>query len=244
MATQTRRAPSEASANGKPSARKLPPVTTARFGEASRLVERLVEEKSSIFVEKASAYRETHREGTTRPLNATEAAQITAGLAHTLDAATGADLGALAAEIQQSDLRAYDAPSDQEVLMVAGVSTAPEFIDAVQRFVALIEMDPNTFREEREAGTLEEAIDAAVKEMAYLDVKTEARPRAVAALAHFSEAAGAGSPGEAWALISQIVQAAWRQAMSASPSSSPTSSLVDTAGGETSSSTGSPTGTP
>lgn len=243
MGTQTRRAPSEASANGdgKPT---LPPITTAKFEEAGRLIERLIEEKSSVFVEKAASYRESHRQGTSRQLNAQEAAQITAGLAHHMDGNGGADLGAMAAEIQQSDLRAYDEPTEQEVLMVAGVATAPEFIDIVQRFVALVEMPSDRFREAREGGTLDEAIDDAVREMAYLDVKDEARPRAIAALTHFSEAAGAGGPGEAWALISQVVAAAWRQAMSASPSSSPTSSLVDTGGDDSTSSTGSLTGMP
>lgn len=239
MATQTRAA-SKPSANGTP---KLPPITVAKFEEALRLVEAIVEEKTSIFVEKANAYREVHREGTSRPLNAQEAAQITAAMADQLGN-VAENPGGTIARIQDSELRAYDEPDQQEVLLAAGISTAPEFVDAGKRLVALVEMGDSEFRAAHEADTVDDALDEAVKGMAYLNLQTEARPRAIAAMAHFSQAAGAGGPGEAWALISRAVLQALNQAMSASPRSSVTSSLIDTDGDEQTSSTDSPTETP
>lgn len=238
MATETRRAAPKAgpSANGRPKKASLPPVTVARFEECLRLVERVVAEKQSVFVEKANEYRETHREQTTRPLSALEAAQITAAMADHLK--VGEDPGGAIADIQASGLRAYDEPDTREVLLAAGVATAPEFVNAVQRMVAVIEMEPDQFRQAREAGEeeLDAAIGAAVCEMSYLDMETDARPRAVAALDHFSKAAGAGS-GKGMALMAQTILKALGQAMSALPSTSSTSSLVDTGGDAQTSST-------
>lgn len=238
MAAQTRQAAPKRSpaSNGKPKQTVLPPVTVARFEECLRLVERVVAEKQSVFVEKASEYRETHREQTARPLSALEAAQITAAMADHLK--VGEDPGGAIADIQASGLRAYDEPDTREVLLAAGVATAPEFVNAVQRMVAVIEMDPDRFRDAREAGEerLDEAIDDAVRDMSYLDMESDARPRAVAALDHFSKAAGAGS-GKGMALMAQTILKALGQAMSALPSTSSTSSLVDTGGDAQTSST-------
>jgi hypothetical protein len=243
MTAKPRAAPKRgSSANGKPPKPVLPEVSTAKLEEAMRLVEALVAEKTSVFVEKVADYREVHREGTSRPLSALESAQIHAAIA--VDALEGSPADAIS-DIQSSDLRAFDEPSEQEVLMAAGVATAPEFIDAVKRFCVLIEMDNDTFRTAREAGedSLEAAIESAVSDLDYLPVETETRPRAMAALEHFSKEVGAGS-GKGLALMAQTILQALGQAMSASRSESSTSSLVDMGGDESTSSTSSPTETP
>lgn len=220
--------------NGNQPRVKLPPISVAKFEEAMRLLERVVTEKTEIFIEKADAYRAAHRDGSTpRPLKPEEAAQVTAGLAHDLDPTLRV---AMSVDVQESELRAYDEPAAQEVMMVAGVSTAPEFLDAVREFVALIEMDPDAFKDAREKGELDDAVRRAAADMAYIDLKTEGRPRAQAAMLHFSEAAGVDGSGEAWALISKAVTAALRQAMSAPQSESPISSLVDMGGDDSTSS--------
>ncbi len=244
---QPKKRPASKQTPAKPQFPALPEVSTARLEEAMRLVEDVVSENQSVFVQKANDYREVHREGTSRPLNATEAAQIHAALVR--DEVDGRDPGAQIAELQQSELRAYDPPAEQEVLMAAGVATAPAFMSAVKRFCVLIEMPDPVFREAHQAGeeTLDQAIEEAVTALDYLSVEKETRPRTVRALEHFSKAVGAES-GKGLALMAQAVMQALTQAMSASPSQSPTSSLVDSAadtdGHGQRSSTTSPTETP
>jgi hypothetical protein len=223
----------------------LPPVTVARFEEALALVEQLVDEQTDVFIAKAQDYRERHRNGTERALSAAEAVQIAAGLASAV-AAPPVDV---AVALQQSDLRAYDEPEPVELLMRAGVATAPAFMGAVQRFVALIEMPADTFRAAREAQTLEQALTDAATAMAYedLDGTDGARARAARALEHFTAAAGA-SPGKAWSLLPRALWQAVQQATSALGLAQGPSSLIGSAPnmdglGETSSTT-SPTSKP
>ncbi len=236
----------------KPRARKapavvLPPVTPARFEEALKLVDELVDEQTDLFVAKGHEYRERHRTGTERHLTAQEAAQIAAAWS------TAQDLPpvTVAEAVQQSELRAYDEPQPAEILLRAGIATAPAFMGAVQRFVALIEMDPDRFREARERGrhALAEALDADVAAREYDDLTGDdgARARAQRAFEHFSEAAGASS-GKAWSLLPKVLMQVVEQATSAlglqpGPSSL-TGSPPPTDGLAAPSSTTSPTRTP
>lgn len=187
-------------------ARKLPPVTVARFEEAMNLVEQLVDDQTDVFVAKGQAYRERHREGTERKLNAQEAAQVAAAWA----SADGLPPVTVAEAVQQSELRAYDEPEPIEILLRAGIATAPAAMGTVKRFVALIEMDPQQFQTAREADTLDEALDTAVEAMAYADL-AEARGRAQRALEHFAKEAG-DSSGKALSLLPGALWQALRQA--------------------------------
>ena len=115
----------------------LPVVTVARFEAASRLIEQLVDENTDMFVGRMHAYRERSRAGSSRALSAIEAAQVAAGLASDLEAAERVPL---AESVQSGGLRSVDEPAAMEVLLAAGVSTAPAFLDAAKRVVALLEL--------------------------------------------------------------------------------------------------------
>jgi hypothetical protein len=222
----------------KPARPALPVVSVARFEEAAKLIEQLVAEKQDVFLDAAQRFRERHREATSRALNAMEAAQVAAGLMRS-------DVEA-AVLVQRSDLRAYDEPSANEIFVAAGMATAPAFLDACGRLVALIEMPDITFEEACETGTLEDAIDE-VRESWRKVPMQEARERAAAALEHFAKAGGASSVGEALRLLMRIVMQAHQQtvmAMTPSASSSLIGSPPSMDGPGETSSTASPTGTP
>jgi hypothetical protein len=228
-------------------ARKLPPLTVARFEEASKLIEQLVSEKTDVFIEAQNEYRRKHREATDRPLTAQEAAQVAAAMAESLGQDVSDDPGAVAAKIQGSGLRAYDEPQGMEILLAAGLATAPALMDVVMRLVALIELSADAFEGAREAELLDEALDSAVDELRKLEVQ-DARARASAALSHVVEKTGV-APGEAVRLVTRIVGQAMGQALQLHPDllSSGMSSLqgsLDSGGPDEPSSTTPPTGTP
>ncbi len=205
---------------GRTSTPKLPPVTVARLEETGRLLERIVATNQTLFVERGQAYKDIHREGSRRPLTPLEAAQVATVLAAqaTLEAAQ---------EVQDSTLRAYDEPDAREILFSAGLGVAPAFITAVRQAVALVEMAPDAFKEARETGDLETAIDAAARELEELEV-SELRSRAAAAFAHYAKSAGF-EPGEAWSLPFQAVRQALANAMTGLLSDSRSSQLIDSA---------------
>ena len=221
----------------------LPPISVARFEEALGLVELMVAENQKTFIEHGQRFREQHRETTGRHLNAIEAVQVAAGV---LDDRTPEDR---AAAFQAHDgLRAYDEPGQQEVLLAAGVATAPALLHATLRVVALIELDDTEFQEARESDRLVPVLDAKVGELRQLGLK-EARVRAAAALEHLADEVGV-EPGKAWALVASSVWQALTQAMTQlspgtpSGSSSLTDSPPSTAGDESRSSTAPATATP
>jgi hypothetical protein len=192
-----------------PGSAVLPRVTTARFAEAALLVERIAETNQDVFLAAAQRFRIRHRDATSRRLNVEEAAQVVAAMG------TDQDPVAMAEQVQASDLRAYDEPQPQEILVAAGLATAPAFLDAVQQLVGLIELPDPTFREAREVGpeALDEAIQVHIRsEFDDLDM-ADARPRAQRALEHFAQAATQGSLGEAWGLLTKVVGQAYSQAM-------------------------------
>lgn len=201
-ATKTR-----AGANGRRSdAPRLPAIRVARFREAVALLDRLVEEKTDVFLGAAQRFRQRHHEATSRALTAVEAVQIASGILGETDQLATAE------KVQASELRGYEDPQPQEVLVAAGMATAPAFMDAATRLVALLELPDDVFRQAREDETLDEAIDARVKELDELPMP-EARARARAALDHLAKAAGASSSGEAWGLLTRTVGQAFSHAM-------------------------------
>lgn len=225
--------------------RSLPPITVARFDEALQLVEAIVDEQTDLFIAKAQDYRERHRAGTERGLTATEAGQLAASMSAVV-ASPPVDV---AVALQQSDLRGYDEPEPVELLLRAGIATAPAFMAAVQRFVALIEMPAGEFRAAREDARLDQALDAAVEAMEYEDLSGTdgARERAQRAFEHFATDAGA-TPGKALSLLPRALWSAVEQATSAlglrRAQSSLTGSLPSMDGTDQTSSTTPVTSTP
>jgi hypothetical protein len=230
----------------KPAAgRKLPPLSVAHFEKALELVEALVNEETDVFVAAGQRYRERHRDGTERRLTAQEAAQIATAMAD----AAGLPPIAVAVAVQESDLRGYDEPDPKEMLMAAGAATAPAFMRAVKRFVALIEMPVDVLEQACESNTLDDAIDEAVQKMTYLPLAGPdgARERAQRAFDHFAVEA-ASSTGKALALLTRGWWQATQQAMTSmgyqSAPSSLTGSPPDTTGLAETSSTAPPTARP
>lgn len=219
---------------------KVKVVTVARFEQAMQLLERLMDENTDLFISKMQQFRERHREGTDRQLSPDEAAQVAAALSMAVDEEER-DAVALAESVQGSGLRAYDQPSQQEVLLAAGVSTAPAFIGAALRLVALMELPEDVFEEAYDAGTLDEAIAEHVKELRRLDLE-EARTRAKDALELLAAKSGAGSGEGVRSLVAAIWRALTQAAETTTPSegwglSSLTGSLEPTDGAAATSST-------
>lgn len=191
-------------------------ITVARFESAMLLLEELVAENTDLFIGKIHEYREKHRAGTDRALSPEEAAQVAAALSVAMT--DGRDPVKVAAEVQASDLRAYDQPGQTEILVAAGVSTAPAFIKAALRLVALLELPEDEFEAAYDAETLPAAIDGGVKELRKLDL-AEARGRAKTALELLAEKSGAEGPEGLRSLV-QVIWRALNQAVQMSPGES------------------------
>lgn len=192
----------------------LPPLKVAKMAEIGRLIERMVTENTSVFSTRMREYREARAEGSERPLTAHEASQVASGM---IEAAVAIgheigsdDLPAFVQRFQDSKLRAVDVVPQQEVLLAAGVSTAPMLIEAVAQLVALIEMPEDRFRDARESGSLPETIKQDAAAFDDLDL-AEARARASTALEHFQKAAGA-TAGEVVGLLRDMLAQAMTQA--------------------------------
>ena len=110
----------KAASPGGQSPAALPPLTVARFEQATLLMERLVDENTDVFVGRMHAYRERQRAATSRKLTPDEAASVAAGLAASLS--DDADLVGVAEDVQAGGLRAVDEPGAHEVLLAAGVA--------------------------------------------------------------------------------------------------------------------------
>ena len=201
-------------------AAKLPPITVAKLEETGRLLERLVAENQQLFIDKGQAFKEAHREGSSRPLTPLESAQVASVLSE-------AAPHKLAQEVQQGDLRAYDEPQGREILMAAGIGVAPAFVAAVRSIVALIELPAEDFENACEDGTLDEAIRERATELRKLDL-AEGRKRASAAFDHYAKSAGFES-GEALRLPVQAVWQALSGAMDHLVDVAESSSLIDSA---------------
>lgn len=191
----------------KPAAAKprpLPPVSPARFDEITLLIETLAEDQTDTFIAIGQGYRERHREGTKRALNAQEAAQIASAMTD----AGGLPPVALAVAVQESDLYGYDEPSPGEILFRAGIATAPAAMASILRFVALMELPRVQFEEACEGGTLHDDLDGLVKAMRHEDIAgpNGVRERARRAAEHLSVEV-ADVPGKAVALL---IRAQWQ----------------------------------
>lgn len=223
MAKTTTRA---AAQGGRP----LPRLTVARFREVGLLVEQLVDEQTDAFIQAGQAFRDKHRVGTSRPLDAMEVAQIAAGLSTSLADARE--------QIEAAGLTHYDAPAQQEYLVAAGVATAPAFINAALRVVALLELDDDEFEAARESERLQDALAEAMGELEQLDLD-DARIRAARAFEHLASKAGVDQ-GKPFSLIARTVWQGLQQAMrhlttmeaGTSLMSSSTPSPASTAGGD------------
>lgn len=204
MATTTKPRPGYARA----AAPALPRVTVARFEQATLLIEALLVEKTSVFAEHATRYRREMRSRSERDLTATEAASIAAGLA---DALGTTDPAEAMLRVQQTGLRAHDDPPPGEVLMAAGLATAPAFLNAAMRLVALIELPDDALELAVENDALPAALDAALVDLRRLDM-TEAKDRADRALRHFADKSGV-DPGEVVGLVAKMLGHALNTAM-------------------------------
>lgn len=217
----------------------LPPVTVARFVEATRLVDRIVARNVDTFAAAAERYALARRRSSSRPLDGLEAAQIAASLGAALR--PDADPVALAVNVQASDLRSETDPPRLEALAAAGAATAPAFLDAVLDLVALVELPAELFRKAREEGRLERVlVEWRERELEELDLRV-ARARAARALAHVGEASGS-TLGEALRLVERAIGTALGEALTRW-ASEPTTIPVDSTS-SSSTASGAPTGGP
>lgn len=213
-------------------------MTVARFRAVLELMERIVDENTDLFIGRGQAYRAKRRGGTDRRLSAVEAASM-AATAIQQGVGESEDLSEIALTLQQSELRQQDLPGETEVLIAAGVATAPAFFGAVTKLVALVEMPADQFENAYETDTLNLAVDEAARHLDHEDM-AKARPRAVAALEHFGEAAGQDS-GKAIGMLVRTALASLTEAMTHMRDDSTLTSLTgwpeSTGGPDTSAST-------
>ena len=188
----------------------LPPVTVARFQEATRLIEALVDENTDLFIDRMASYRERARAGSARRLTPAEAAQVAAAIGGAMDQ-DAAQVAQLAGKIQKGALRAVDEPNPQEVLLAGGLATAPAFIAAALQVVALLEMPADIFEDAYEDGTLRDTVETDAKVLSQLPL-ADARARAARAMQNLAEGAGT-SEGEAWSLLTSTVRQAFDNAL-------------------------------
>ncbi len=218
----------------------LPPVTVYKLQQAAEMLERMAREKTAVFAQSAADYASEHRVRSERPLSAVEVAQVAAGLS---DVFQGHDPIDVAERVRASSLRATDEPPRAEVLLAAGVSTAPAFLDIVLRLVALVEMSDDALEAAVETGGFEAAIDESCRDLKRLELGV-ARKRSAAALQHVAVAAGE-SAGEMWGLVVRTISAALKDAVRPhSTLSSLTGSLEPTGGDAATSSIAPNGGTP
>lgn len=186
---------------------KLPPVTVAKFEAALLLLERLFDAQQESFLGRMQEYRDRHREVSQRPLTAGEAADIAVAMKEVLG-----DQAQTPADLQASDLYAYDMPDSRELLAAAGLATAPALLGAVRQLVALIEMPSVEFKKAHADDLLPEALEEAAGKFDDLELVV-ARKRTTDAVAHFATAAGSGdNPGEVLRALIQTVMGALEQA--------------------------------
>lgn len=213
----------------------LPPVTVARFEQVTLLIQRLAQEKTSLFLAAMRDYQAQHQDATGRPLTHVEAASVAGTLAQQIGRE---DVAAVAGEVQQSGLRVHEPPEPRELLLAAGIRTAPAFLDVALQVCALIELPADQFDAELDTGALDDAIADRANVLRKIPMG-EARDRASAALEHFARESTGASLGEAVRLLTGTVGQALKEAidqMTGSASSSSTLSAGHTGGtGETSS---------
>ena len=214
----------------------LPPITVARFEEIGRLIEQLLAEKTSVYAEHATRYRQEYRERSRRPLTPYETGQLAAAMSQSLE---GSDPSVALKAVDEGGYTAVDEPPSTEVLVAAGIATAPAFIDSVKRLAVLVEMPADKFEAAREGGTLSAAIDEGAKEWDRLDIQ-DARERAKAILEHVSTRIG-GDPKALTGQLGRMLLQAMTQATADMGFTSLINSVLDTDGVEETSSTEPPT---
>lgn len=195
-----------ATRKGPAAAAKLPPVSVARLEAATAQIDKLSVGKIAAFAERAGAYVSAHREHSERDLDPMEAGQIAAAFGAALGRG---DVTELLAEVQASGLRTRSDPPRGEVLLAAGLATAPAFVEACLQFVALIELDEDAFETAFEMDNIEMALVEPIRVLRRLPLR-EANVRARAAFTHLAAEAGM-PPGEAPGLILRALGTALQQ---------------------------------
>lgn len=203
-----------ATKNSGGAARALPPITVNKMRDAAQLMERRVLEDTSIFSQRIREYRAARATGSERGLTPDEAVQLTSGVIPALVEAGNTEAAenpeALAVKFQNSDLKARDVVPQSEVLLAAGLATAPALLETVSQLVALIEMPAVRYKKAKAEDTLDDAIREDAEAFGDLDL-ADGRARAAAALEHFQKAAGA-TAGEAVGLLRDMIGQAIAQA--------------------------------
>lgn len=192
-------------------ARAIPVIGVARFNECLLLIERLLEQSTDTFLSAQARYADKHALATTRGLDAGEAVQLVTVLG---DAMSNPQQFADASlKMQQDGPRVTQRPAQMEMLLAAGLATAPQFFTACLRLVALIEMPKDVFRQAREDGELAAALETAHAKLLDDDESMDVtRARVIVALGAFAEAGGR-PPGEGVRLLGQTIWQAIQQAM-------------------------------
>lgn len=215
----------------------LPPITGSKMRSALVQLDLMVELNAGEFIEHGQAYRQQHRDATSRPLTAIEVAQIAA--------AFDAPLPQVKKDIDRAKLTAHDEPQPMEILARATVATSPALYDSVLRLTALLEMPNTDYANARDRGDLDTALTTAVAHMDDEELGV-LRQRVGRAWGHLGEAMG-HEPGKAWGLIAQTLWKTISQGMSqlataaaTASSTSSTSSPQPTDGADEPSSTRSP----
>jgi hypothetical protein len=220
----------------KPAAPKLPPVTVMRLQALTTQIDAVVEENVDIFAARAGRYVDAFRLHSERDLAPDEVAQVAGAIGAVLGRT---DVTELLSEVSASGLRTRTNPPRMEALLAAGSATAPAAIDAVLKFVALVELAPDEFEQASEADNLEMALVEPIRELKRLPLG-EANTRARGAFEHLASEAGT-PPGEAVSLILRALGTALSEAVGPlSQSGSVIGSLAHMGGADASASTESP----
>lgn len=242
MASTKRAAPEQGAATALPA---LPPVTVAKMRHALALLDRLYEANRDEFMARMADHRDAARAHTTRPLTAGESMALALEAAPRVGVTDPDAVTALAAGVQDSELRMVDEPRGEEIFAAAISALGTAMFDAAVRFVALVELDNDQLEQAAEAGRLDELLDERVREIGRSRGR-DVRVRATRAWQAVQAEWGLDS-GEALGRLARPVWGALMQAASQMGdriSASSTPSLASTDGPEGMSSTTSGGATP
>lgn len=174
----------------------LPEISNAKFRALLRMLDEIVERNTDVYVEHGREFSDKKRAGTGRDWTAADLGPIARGL--------DTNLADARQQVVDAGLRAHDEAGDSEILIAAGIGTAPELYDEILRLTLLAEMSTDDFNVARR-GDLDAVLDAALEALDDLPL-TETRERAGRAWAHIATALGY-QPGKAWGLIAKTI---WR----------------------------------
>lgn len=177
----------------------LPVIANAKFRVLMRMLDAIVDRNTDIYVEHGRKFSDKKRAGTSRDWTAADLGPLARGL--------DTNLADARQQLVDAGLRAHDDAADTEILIAAGIGTAPELYDELVRLTLLVEMSIDDFNVARRDG--DEALNATLEDLLQTldDVPlAEVRERVGRAWAHIAEALGY-QPGKAWGLIAKTI---WR----------------------------------